>query len=119
MAGSRSKFGLVQVGIILLAIATAAIHFSLNFPDPMFILNGLGYLGLLGALYLPLPFFKDHRRFVRFVFIGYTLLTILLWLVMGARTPIGYTAKIIELALVGLLWVEAQAERPAVLRKTL
>ncbi|MEJ7631651.1 MAG: hypothetical protein WKF28_04040 [Rubrobacteraceae bacterium] len=40
----------LRAGIILLTGATALIHLQLNFPDPVFMLNGLGYLGLLAAL---------------------------------------------------------------------
>lgn len=38
--------------IVLMTLATAFIHISLLFPDPVFILNGLGYLAFLGAIYL-------------------------------------------------------------------
>lgn len=47
--------GTLRIGIIVLTAATALIHLQLNFPDPVFILNGLGYLTLLAALYLPVP----------------------------------------------------------------
>jgi hypothetical protein len=117
MQTNRSRSGLLQAGIIILTIATALIHFTRNFPDPMFILNGLGYVGLLAALYLPLPIARDHRRTVRYILMGYTALTILLWVVMGAREPIGYIDKIIEVALLGLLWLEASQTRPVGLRK--
>ena len=49
---AQNKMNLVRIGILLLGLATAIIHLQLLFPDPLFILNGLGYLGLLGA-YLP------------------------------------------------------------------
>jgi hypothetical protein len=32
----------LRVGIVLLTMATALIHLQLAFPDPAFILNGLG-----------------------------------------------------------------------------
>jgi len=113
----RSPFGLLQAGIILLTIATAVIHFTRNFPDPMFILNGLGYLALVAALYLPVPIARDHRRTVRYLLMGYTAITILLWIVMGSREPIGYIAKIIEVILLGLLWMEASQTRTVEFRK--
>ena len=106
METTSRRFGLLQIGIVLLALATAAIHLTLNFPDVMFILNGLGYIGLVAALYLPVPMFQQRRKMVRYVLIGYTALTILLWVVMGARTPIGYIDKAIEVSLLVLLLFE-------------
>jgi hypothetical protein len=95
-------------GIVLLTLATALIHLQLAFPDPVFILNGLGYLALIGALYLPIPQIAPYRNVVRWVLIGYTALTLFLWILIGARTPIGYTAAAIEVALIALLLLEAR-----------
>ncbi|HZY65422.1 MAG TPA: hypothetical protein VFE21_06060 [Rubrobacteraceae bacterium] len=81
---------ILQTGIIVLTLCTALIHLQLNFPDPMFILNGLGYLALLAALYLPMSQLQDYRHLVRWTLVGYTALTIFLWILFGARTPIGY-----------------------------
>jgi len=117
MRTNQTQIGLLQVGIILLTIATAVIHFTRNFPDPVFILNALGYLTLLAALYLPVPVAGDHRRTVRFLLMGYTAVTILLWVIMGSREPIGYIAKIIEVALLALLWIEASQTRTVEYRK--
>jgi uncharacterized membrane protein len=96
------------IGIIVLTLATAFIHLQLNFPDPVFILNGLGYLALLAALYLPVPQLARYRNVLRLALIGYTALTIFLWILLGARTPIGYIDKIIEVALISLLLLDAR-----------
>ena len=101
----------LRVGIVLLTLATALIHLQLAFPDPAFILNGLGYLALLAALYLPVPRLARYRNIVRWVLIGFTALTILLWILLGARTPIGYIDKAIEIALILLLLLEARRSR--------
>lgn len=98
-------------GIVLLTGATAAIHLQLNFPDPIFILNGLGYLGLLGALYLPIPRLAEYRDAVRLGLIGFTSLTVFLWIVIGERTPISYVDKVIEVLLITLLLIEARRSR--------
>lgn len=98
----------LRAGIVLLTMATALIHLQLAFPDPAFILNGLGYLTLLAALYLPIPRVARYRSIVRWALIGYTALTIFLWILLGARTPIGYIDKIIEILLILLLLVEAR-----------
>lgn len=99
----------LDVGILLLGAATALIHFSLSLlmgkVDLLFTLNGLGFLGLLGLLYLPLPVARDHRQLVRFVLIAFTLLTIILWVFLGKPyTGLGYVTKLIEAGLVALLF---------------
>ncbi len=72
--------------------------------DIMFTLNGLGYLALLAALYLDIPYFRDNRRQVRLVLIGFTLVTILAWVFLGDMTWwLGWVTKLIEIALVLLL----------------
>jgi hypothetical protein len=83
----------LRVGIVLLTLVTALIHLQLAFPDPMFILNGLGYLALLAALYLPIPQLAPYRNIVRWVFIGYTALTLTLWLIIGERTGAGLIVR--------------------------
>ncbi len=99
---------ILRVGIVLLTLATALIHLQLAFPDPAFILNGLGYLTLLAALYLPVSRLARYRNAVRWVLVGYTALTILLWVLFGARIPIGYIDKAIEITLILLLLLEAR-----------
>jgi hypothetical protein len=94
----------LQIGIILLALATALIHLSLSFPDPVFILNGLGYLALTVAYFLPQ--LKAYHATVRWVFIGFAAVTIIAWVAIGMRTPLGYITKLIELVLIALLWMD-------------
>jgi hypothetical protein len=112
MPSSNTSANIVlRVGIVALTLGTAFIHLSLNFPDPGFILNGLGYLTLLAALYLPVPRIARYRDVVRWFLLGYAALTILLWILLGDRTAIGYTAKAIEVALIALLLLEARGSR--------
>ena len=115
--------------IIVLVLATAMLHFAAAFdkvlfpdgtPDPLFTLNGLGYLGLLGAFYLPIPFFQQRHKLVWQVLFGYIILTIVAWLVIWVGMNViaqgvpffshdslyGVPAKIIELVLLYLLWQE-------------
>ncbi len=115
MTGSSAV--VVRVGIIALTIATALIHFRQAFlfptPDPLFILNGLGYLGLLAALYLPIPQLSGYKRLIRFALIGFTALTFVLYFAINGFSffPIGYTDKAIEAILIVLLVVEARFAR--------
>ena len=45
---------------------------------------------------------------MRWALIGYTALTLFLWILLGARTSIGYIDKTIEILLILLLLVEAR-----------
>ena len=99
--------------VILLTLGTAVTHFTLLFPDPVFILNGLGYLALLAALYLPIPALEPHRRTIRWLLIGYTGLTLALWIAFGERSTIGYLNKLNEIALIVALLAEQRAEASA------
>ena len=119
MSSSRSsvKLGL-RVGIFLLTLATAVIHlylaftaipyYGLNFGVMLFILNGLGYLGLLAALQLPIPRLARFRSAARWALVGYAALTIVLFFLMAPWYDIiGYVDKAIEVALIALLIADA------------
>jgi hypothetical protein len=110
-----THFGLLEIGIIILTLITAFVHLVLlnrGGFDVMFTLNGLGYLAFLAALFVPLPFLKENRRLVRWAFIGYTILTILAWVVLGDKSwpagALGYLTKLNEIVLVILLWLEGR-----------
>ncbi|MEW5940364.1 MAG: hypothetical protein AB1750_11915 [Chloroflexota bacterium] len=106
------KLSFKHYGIILATLATAFLHLSLYSKlgaDPI-VLNGLGYLGLLGAYFLPIPFFQGRRKLVWRSLLGYTALTFVLWIVMGEKhfvagtsSAVGYYAKAAELFLMGFL----------------
>ena len=109
-------------GIILFTLATALLHLSL-YPyygaqgqafDPI-VLNGLGYLALLGAYFLPIEFFQHRHRLVWWALFGYTVLTIILWVMLGDKqfvsgtsSAIGYYAKAAEVILLAFLWADKQ-----------
>jgi hypothetical protein len=102
---SPSKLGL-GVGIFLLTLGTALIHLylGLGIGSALFALNGLGYLGLLAALQLPIPQLTRFRNVVRWVLVAYTALTIVLFFVMAPYySVIGYVDKAIEVVLIALL----------------
>jgi hypothetical protein len=117
-------------GIIIAALVTATAHLMAAFdkvlfpdsPDPLFILNGIGYLGLLGAYFLPIPFFQQRHNLIRNVLIGFAILTIAAWIfiwviqyVIIQGTPFfshdslyGVPAKIAEVSLIFLLRSDKQ-----------
>jgi hypothetical protein len=120
MASSRtSSVGLsLGVGIFVLTVATAVIHLYLaltaigsmgfNFGVMLFILNGLGYLGLLAVLQLPIRQLARFRSAARWVLIAFAALTIVLFFLMAPEYPIiGYVDKAIEVALIALLLADA------------
>jgi hypothetical protein len=108
MAAATSSAGTLRIGVIVLAVATAAIHLYLGLTVglALFVLNGLGYLALVSALYAPIPQLASYNNLVRWALIGYTALTIVLWLAIGERNLIGYADKLIEVALIALLLIE-------------
>ena len=102
-------------GIIVFCLATAFLHLSL-LPemglDPI-ALNGFGYLALLGAYFLPIPVFQQRHRLVWWALFGYTLLTIILWIILGDKqfvpgtsSAVGYYAKAAEVILLAFLWAD-------------
>jgi hypothetical protein len=101
----------IRLSVVVLTLIAAIVHLSLLFPDPVFILNGLGYLTLLAALCLPIPRLVPHRRLVRWTLIGYAMLTILAWVVIGERTMLGYSTTADEVALIVLLLIEGRRMR--------
>jgi hypothetical protein len=118
-------------GILVLGLFTAVMHLLAavdkilfpDGPDPLFLLNGLGYIGLLGAYFLPIPFFQQRHKLVRSVLIGYVILTIVAWIfiwviqyVIIQGTPFfshdslyGVPSKIAEVILLFLL----RSDKPA------
>ena len=110
--GSRSSVDTAMwIGVVVLTLMAAIVHLSRLFPDPVFILNGIGYLTLLAALYLPVPRLVPHRRVVRWALVGYATLTILAWVAIGERTLLGYSTTADEVALVVLLILEGRRLR--------
>ncbi len=114
--------------IIVLVLFTSFLHFGAALdrslfpdgPDPLFTLNGLGYLGLLGAYFLPMGLFQRRHKAIWWILFGYICLTILAWLVIWVGMNViaggapffsrdslyGVPAKITEVILLFLLWRE-------------
>jgi hypothetical protein len=114
-----------HIGIILATLVTAFLHIYAAFalypppqfsPDPIFTLNGLGYLGLLGAYFLPIPFFIKRHKLVWWALGGYAILTIILWVIIGDKNlstltgQVGIAAKTAEVLLVGFLLSDRSRE---------
>jgi hypothetical protein len=101
--------GLVLTTVIVgLTLATAYIHLSLG--GVLFTLNGLGYLGLAALIVVgagaPMAIVERFSWFPRVALMGYAALTIAGYLVMGPYFTLGWIAKGIEVALIGVIVVD-------------
>jgi hypothetical protein len=106
--------GPIQGGIIILTLLTAidALFQAFRHGWPtsllpiLFLLNGLGYLALLIALYHPR--FAAFQRLVRWALIVYAAVTFIVWIFIthASFDPFDYHDKLIELCLIVLLLVE-------------
>ncbi|MEZ4682160.1 MAG: hypothetical protein R2932_48940 [Caldilineaceae bacterium] len=113
MSRNQPNHQTMQYGALVCAILTAVIHIYLSFqigdrPDLIFLLNGIGYLVLVSALYLPWAGLSQYKSAIRWLLIGYAALTIVLWIFLGARTFVGYVDKLLEIALIIFLWLDSQ-----------
>jgi hypothetical protein len=134
---NASRFGLLQVAICVLALATAVVHIylgvithvmvatqpeataaaggaaTLGFFAALFYLDGLGYIVLTVALYHPA--LARFRRLTRWALIALTAATIVAYfaLIQGQYDALGIGDKIAEVALIALLLVEARRARTA------
>ena len=98
--------------ILDLTAATALIHLGLG--GTLFTLNGIGFLGLgaavlVGSL-LPMPIVRRFSWLPRIGLAGYALVTIGAYLVIGPYISLGWIAKAIEVAIIGLVAVDLMAE---------
>jgi hypothetical protein len=120
-------------GAIIATLVTAVLHLAAALdkqlfpdgPDPLFLLNSLGYFGLLGAYFLPIAFFQQKHTLVRQGFIFYAILAIVAWLIIwvgfsvirdgnsffGHDSIYGIPAKIAEVALIIFLLADREWTR--------
>jgi hypothetical protein len=89
--------------VVALTLATAAIHFSLG--GLLFLANAIGYATLAAAMVLPGPL-AGLRWLVRLGLVGFTAVTIGGWLLFGARFPLAYIDKSIEVGLIAATTIE-------------
>jgi hypothetical protein len=106
---SRGAGGALLTAVILeLTAATAYIHFSLG--GTLFLLNAVGYVVLgLGYALGSAPPIRIVQRFgwlPRVALAAYALVTIVAYLVTGPYIVLGWVAKGIEVAIIGLIWVD-------------
>lgn len=107
-----SKISGLQIGIIVLTVATALIHLVLAFIYPpmqiLFILNAAGYLVLLAGYFLPQ--FASFHNTIRWLLIAFAAVTIIGYFAVNGlkMDPLGLLTKAIEVALIVLLWLDGR-----------
>ena len=94
----------LRAAIVALTLATAAIHATLG--GTLFLMNAVGYAVLAIAMVLPGPVGR-LRWLIRYALIGFTGVTVVGWLIFGARFDLAYIDKGIEVALIGLVLIES------------
>ncbi len=99
----RSGVLAVRFLVVGLTLATAAIHASLG--GLLFLANAIGYTTLAVAMIVPGPIGRV-RWLVRLALLGFTAATIGGWVLFGARFPLAYIDKAIEVALIGAVALE-------------
>jgi membrane protease YdiL (CAAX protease family) len=104
---SRSN---LRIAIIVLTLITAAVHLTLNFPDPVFILNCLGYIALMIVFFkfVRVPFLAGREKLVWYAYMGFVAVTILAWVAIGTRNIVGYADKAVEVLLLIALWLHKE-----------
>ena len=108
---SRVQIGALQVAIAVCILATAFLHlYAAIQPDEdfrwWFLLNGLGYLGLLTVFFLPR--FAPRHYGISFLLMGYAVFTIVFWFMLGSPDEmVGYITNGIELVLAVLAFYES------------
>lgn len=115
MNHARPSLGPLAAAVILLTLATAAIHFYLAPTEfemgatlfgVLFVLNGLGYVTMVAVIYSPLGFLAPFRGAARGVLVVIALASIGAYFYVGVFDTIGWVDKAVETALIVLVVVE-------------
>jgi len=93
----------LRLAVVVLTLATAVIHARLG--GLLFLANAVGYAVLAVAMVVRGPLARE-RWLVRLALIGFTAMTIVGWILFGARFDLAYLDKAIEVGLIGVLTLE-------------
>ncbi|HJW89854.1 MAG TPA: hypothetical protein VJ436_04350 [Anaerolineales bacterium] len=121
MQASQASSSLLRAGILLLGLFTSIVHLiilNLDHIDPLFALNGVGYLVLLAAYFLSIPILSQNRNLVRWILMAYAALTILAYLFFALSNAnnisfLGNITKLVELGFIVLLWMDRSPRKGA------
>ena len=104
---SAASLSATDLGIVALTTATGVLHLLLGGGgELLLLLNGIGYLGLLALLYLPIPAVASLKPALRIVLVLYTAVTFIAYFALHSVAQfdaLGILSKLIEALLIGLL----------------
>lgn len=117
---TRASIGPIQVGVILLALATAGIHLYLFLIEGflgdssmlpifqfLFVGNFLAYVGLVAAMYAPISSLARFRPFARILLIAIALASIVSYFHVDVLDALGNVDKVVEVLLIALVAADA------------
>lgn len=108
----QTKFSILHLLLIAAVLVTTVIHLYLGlaFGDVLFLLNALGFVGLTALYLLPIKMLQPYRGLVRWVLMGYSLLTIIMWAIMNGKLDApGIAAKSVEVLIIILLFLDRKS----------
>jgi hypothetical protein len=103
------KHSTLHATILDTGLITAFVHLVMlgllpEHKDFLFILNGLGYLGLLGLFFANPAMLAGRRSLMHYAFIAFAATTIVAWVAIAPeRNAFGYFTKLDELVLIAAL----------------
>ncbi len=122
---TRPSIGPVQVGVILLALASGGIHLYLFLIEGflgsgtmgrifqlLFVGNFFAFIGLAAALYLPIFPLTRLRPIVRILLIAIPVASIASYFHVNVRDTLGDITQVIEVLLIVLVTVHAATTSP-------
>ena len=106
--GPTSRLADAVLALVIVELTTATAYIHLHLGGLLYTLNGLGYLGLAAAYggTAAIPILQRFGWLTRIGLASYAALTIGAYLAVGPYFDLGWITKGIELAIVGLLFVD-------------
>jgi len=112
----------IRRSILVLGLFTAIVHLivlpivwgQIDMLFVLWVLNGVGYLVLLWALFTDPPFLQGTRPLLHYAFMAYTFVTILAWFALGSMTDrLAWVTKADEVLLIAALFIDLRREQAA------
>ncbi len=104
MSGNSTRLAISVLTLFTAIVHGVVLNMQMGHIDPLFTLNGLGYLALLGAFLFKFP--PGREALVHYAFMAYALVTIIAWVAIGEHNMLGYSTKVVEVLLIFFLWMD-------------
>jgi len=106
--GGSSRLAESVLALVIVELTTATAYIHLHLGGLLYTLNGLGYLGLAAAYVATaaIPILQRFGGLARIGLAAYASLTIGAYLAVGPYFDLGWITKGVELAIVGLVFVD-------------